>query len=137
MKRRRKFIIVDSFVKKILKKITNKPTPTSSRVTRKRTRMATTIGIADPKKGVVNIIKPTQGKILIKRKTTTEEDVEPSNPSKKPRRKLMVEKDEEEEDVDRVEFDDINQFRVFVFKPPKNIDEVCDNIKGSVGLSSF
>lgn len=64
--KKNKIILANSSVKKKLKEITTKPTPKSSRVTRKRTRMAATTSETEPKKGLVNIIKTTQGKRLMK-----------------------------------------------------------------------
>ena len=58
-------------------------------------------------------------------------------PKKKPRRSLIINKDDEENEVERTNLDDLSQFRVATLKNPQNVNDVCENVRGSVGLSSF
>ena len=43
-----------------------------------------------------------------------------------------MEKEDEEED--KIDYDDVKQFKVDVHKCPTNIEEICQNIKSSAGL---
>ena len=47
---------------------------------------------------------------------------------------LMVMKDEEGKEENRIKFDDLSQFEFAVDNKPQNIDEVCENLKNTVGL---
>lgn len=55
----------------------------------------------------------------------------------KPRRRLVVKNNDEEEKAKRTESDDLSQFKIATHKKPQDIDEVCENIRNSVGLSGF
>ena len=84
---------------------------------------------------VANITKPSEGLSGTsgrKRKKLANKDQ-----TQQRRRKFITQKDDDEDDVEKIESNDISQFRVAIHKTPKNIDEVCDNIRGSVGLSGF
>ena len=48
---------------------------------------------------------------------------------KKPRRRLVVAKEEEDEDI--IKSEDTRKFRDFVQKKPKIIEEVCKIFRGS------
>lgn len=84
----------------------------------------------------MNIIKPAKVKNSTKRNTTIKE-AEPRKSKKKLRRRMKFKKDDEEDEVERTELDDLSQSRVATHKNLQHIDEVCENIRSSAGLSSF
>lgn len=46
-------------------------------------------------------------------------------------------KDDVEDDEEKTELDDTSQFKITVHKSPQTIDELCENIKGNVGMTCF
>ena len=58
-----------------------------------------------------------------------------SQPNKKPRRKLVLQI--EEEDEENTDFDDPKKLKVAIHKRMTNIDEICKNIRTSARLLGF
>lgn len=124
-------------MKKDLKKVGTKPTTTPLRVTRQRSKKASLVAIKPLKKGIVKVNNPTLVSSANKRKRISKK-AKPRKLAKKPRGWLMLKKDdEEEEEAERAKFDELSKFKVVVCRKPQNIDEVCDNLRNTVGLLGF
>ena len=62
------------------------------------------------------------------KKKTTSKEAELRKPENKPRRKVIMPKDDEE-DEEKTKYDDLRQFNVVVHKRPQTTKEVCEIIR--------
>ena len=102
---------------KILKKVIRKPTPIPPKVIRERIRETTTKVFELEKKGVMKTMKVAQVRSSTKRNPITEES-KMNRHEKKSRRKLIVQKDDEEDEAEKTELEDLSQVKVATHKNP-------------------